>query len=347
MTPRRMDATSIIPATIEARLSPTQPWADPAAVVSVCIVNWNCRDLLRDCLTSLLDRPQGVTFEVIVIDNASTDGAADMVAAAFPTVRLFRNPANLGFSRANNQAAAVAKGEYFFFLNNDTVVPAMTLSRLTQYARSHPNVGMIGPRLVGVNGDEQISYRRKPTLDALFHRIGLLRWTGLYRKAYYDYRRQTFHPDGIKTVEALMGAAVFLPRAAFEKSGRWDEKYPFGGEDLDLSAQVGQHHQVVYHGHVTVVHYGRVSSRSNAGYVTGNVAIGYVHYFRKAGEKPRRIALYKLLVALDAPIQFTIKCGQGLVRRLLGRKAEATKSFESARGFGGFIKNDLLRFWRS
>lgn len=316
-------------------------------VVSVCIVNWNCRDHLRDCLASLLDSPQGVPFEIIVIDNASTDGAAEMVESAFPTVRLLRNPANLGFSRANNQAAAVARGDYFFFLNNDTVVPPQTLGRLVRYAKAHPNVGMIGPRLVGADGADQISYRRKPTLAALVHRIGLIRWTGLFRKAYYQYRRQTYRAEGIKTVEALMGAAVFLPRLAFERSGTWDEHFPFGGEDLDLSAQVGRHHQVVYHGHVTVVHYGRVSSRSNIGYVSGNVAIGYVHYFRKAGESRRRLLAYKALVTLDAPLQFVGKLVQGGFRRLLGRKAEAAKSFESVRGFGHFLGRDLLRFWKA
>src|SRR5947208_15400523 len=80
-----------------------------APAVSVCIANWNCVELLRRCLQSLLDQPQGVSFEVVVVDNASTDGAADMVAAEFPQVELIRNADNRGFSKANNQAAAVAR----------------------------------------------------------------------------------------------------------------------------------------------------------------------------------------------------------------------------------------------
>src|SRR5688572_26671222 len=95
--------------------------------VSVCIANWNCRDLLRTCLASLLRQPQGVRLEVVVVDNASTDGAAEMVAAEFPEVTLIRNATNKGFSRASNQAAHHSSGRYLFFLNNDTVVPSLGL----------------------------------------------------------------------------------------------------------------------------------------------------------------------------------------------------------------------------
>src|SRR5437588_11719631 len=86
-------------------------FADPVDV-TVCIVNWNCRDLLRACLRSLLEQPQGVGLEVIVVDNASTDGAAELVAEEFPEVLLIRNSENRGFSAANNQAAAQARGRY-------------------------------------------------------------------------------------------------------------------------------------------------------------------------------------------------------------------------------------------
>src|SRR5947209_516430 len=106
--------------------------------VTVCIANWNCRELLRACLESLHDQPQGVRLETVVVDNGSHDGAAEMVARDFPEAILIRNGENRGFARANNQAAAQARGRYLFFLNNDTVVPAGALRRLIAYADAHP-----------------------------------------------------------------------------------------------------------------------------------------------------------------------------------------------------------------
>jgi GT2 family glycosyltransferase len=330
-----------------AGLRSAPPPVDPSPVVSVCIANWNGRALLRRCLDSVFENPQGVSFEVVVVDNASADGAADMVAEDFPQVRLVRNPANLGFSRANNQAATVARGRYLFFLNNDTELPPFALRSFVDYAEANPAVGMLGPRLVGLDGGFQVSYRRKPTLRALLHRISFFRWIGLFRRTYYEYRRATFDPAGVKPVEVLMGAAVFLPRAAFETAGRWEERYRFGGEDLDLSTQVGKRQPVVFFGDVDVRHTGRVASRANVGYVAGNVAVGYATYLRRAGVGPISLAVYKACVTLDAPVVVATKWMQSVVRSVRGRPVKAVKSRAAARGAWHFLTRDLVRFWRA
>lgn len=338
--------TQVLPAPLDTTTAKAAK--RPAAPdVSVCIANWNCRGLLRRCLESLFDQDQGVNFEVVVVDNASSDGAAEMIAAEFPQVTLVRNAENRGFSKANNQAAALARGRYLFFLNNDTVVPPDTLRKFLEFAQANPSVGMVGPRLRGTDGAFQISYRRRPTLAALLHRISLLRWTGLFRRAYYDYRRDSFDPQGVRPVEVLMGAAVFLPRAVFEDSGRWDEQYRFGGEDIDLSTQVGRRRELMYVGDVEVMHHGRVSSRKNIGFAAPNVAIGYVRYFRKAGASPAALAIYKALVTLDAPVQYAGKLAQGVVRFLSGRRAKAAKSWLAARGLWHFMRHELRRFWKA
>ena len=318
---------------------------DDEPIVSVCIVNWNCRELLRRCLTTLHERPQGVPFETIVVDNASADGAAEMVAADFPQVNLIRNAVNLGFSKGNNQAATAAHGRYFFFLNNDTEVPPHAIVEFVEFAEANPDVAMIGPRLRGADGEPQISYRAKPTLGALFHRISLLRWTRVFRPAYYRYRRETFDPHAVRPVEVLMGAAVFLPRAAFEQSGCWDERYRFGGEDLDLSTQAGRFGDVVFFSDVEILHYGRVSSRANVGFAQPNVAIGYVHYFRKAGVGARALLVYKVLVTLDTPVQIVEKSVQTAFRFCTGRREKAKKSWLTVRGLWRFLRSELPRFW--
>jgi len=323
------------------------PRTTNAVALSVCIANWNCCELLRRCLQSLHHHEQGVAFETIVADNGSSDGAAEMVAREFPQVRLIRNDGNRGFSIASNQAASVARGRHLLFLNNDTDLPADTLRKFVDYLDRHPQVGMIGPRLRGRDGRNQISYRRRPTLAALLHRVSLLRWTGLFRRAYYDYRRSDYTPYGTQQVEILMGAAVVLPREVFVRCGRWDEQFRFGVEDIDLSTQVGKIKPVVFLGDIEITHYGREASRGNIRFAAPNVAIGYVRYLRKAGVSPRALAVYKLLVTLDAPLQMIAKWLQGLARQLRGDRVKARKSRLAARGLWHFCRDELRRFWHA
>lgn len=318
-----------------------------APEVSVCIANWNCTALLRKCLRSLFHNPQGVRFEVVVVDNASTDGAADMVAAEFPQVILIRNPSNRGFAAASNQAATRSRGRYLFFLNNDTEVFAHTLKRLHDHAVANPAAGMFGPLLREANGNVQISYRRRPTLPALLHKLAVVRWTGLFRKAHAEYRRGSFHPDGVRPVEVLMGSAVFVSREVFEEAGRWDERYRFGVEDIDLSTQVSRKRAVVYAGDVEVIHHGRASSRENVGYVAPSVTTGYVQYFRKSGVRPWTLFWYKLAVTLNAPIQLVEKTVEAAARRVVGHRKDASRSWATVRGVWSFLRHELLRFWRA
>jgi GT2 family glycosyltransferase len=321
--------------------------ADDLIDVSVCIANWNCRDLLRACLASLRDHDPSRTVEVVVIDNASTDGAADMVEREFPEVVLHRNATNVGFARANNQAAELARGRFLFFLNNDTVVPPGSLRRLIDYCEAHPGVGMVGPRLRDGAGQPQVSYRRRPTLATFLHRTYLLRWTGLLRGPYRRYRRQEFDPNATRLVEVLMGAAMFLPREVFFTCGAWDEDFAFGGEDIELSARVSRHYQVVYLPGVEITHYGRVSTRQHIGFVSTNMAIGFVRYLRKSGCSRAGLVLYKLMVTLDAPLQMADKALQYLWRRLHGRREKADKSLLVLRGLGHFLLKGLAPFWKA
>ncbi|MFO0807205.1 MAG: glycosyltransferase family 2 protein [Gemmataceae bacterium] len=325
-----------------------QSFADDGPIdVTVCIANWNCRELLRACLESLHDQPQGVRLETVVVDNGSSDGAPEMIARDFPEVVLIRNATNAGFSAANNQAAARARGRYLFFLNNDTAVPAGAIRKLVQFADAHPEYGMIGPRLRDPSGASQISYRRQPTVAALLHRTSLLRWTGLLKRAYGRYRRRDFDPEVCRPVETLMGAAVLLPRDVFFGCGGWDEGFTFGGEDIDLSLRVSRVKPVVYFPGTEVTHHGRVSSRLNVSFAEPNTIIGYVRMLRKSGAPRVGLVLYKLVVSVDAPLSWLTKATQYGWRRLTGRPDRAEKSRLAMAGLGTFLTSGLGRFWRA
>jgi N-acetylglucosaminyl-diphospho-decaprenol L-rhamnosyltransferase len=316
--------------------------------LSVCIVNWNSRDLLRQCLDSIQRADTaGLTVETIVVDNGSSDGSAEMVAREFPQVVLVQNADNTGFARANNQAADVARGRWLLFLNNDTIVGRQSLGQMVEFMRRNPNVGMAGPRLLGADGRPQISYRTRPTLAALMHRIPLVRWTGLFRRAYQRYRRRTFDPAMSGPVETLMGAAVCLPREVFFEHGGWDDGFAFGAEDLDLSARVGQTHQVVFFPGADIVHLGSVSSRANSGFVYTGMECGYVRYLRKQGSRPWTLLLYKLLFTLSLPLALLLHAIGAARHRVRPGRSSAGKASGQLRAVWHFSTRGLGSFWRA
>ena len=151
----------------------------------------------------------------------------------------------------------------------------------------------------------------------------------------------------MRSVEVLMGAAVFLSREMFEACGRWDESYRFGVEDIDLSTQVKRRGTLLFVSHVQIVHYGRVSGRANVGFAAPNVAIGYVHYFRKAGASRLALLAYKLLVTADAPVQIGIKLVEAGCRHITQRPIKAKKSLIAVRGLWAFLRHELVRFWKA
>lgn len=315
--------------------------------ISVCIVNWNCRDYLQGCLQSLREAAQEIALEVLVVDNGSRDGAADMVAELFPEVVLIRNADNAGFARGNNQAAALAQGRYLLFLNNDTIVPPGTLQGLLDYATAHPELGIIGPRLCDERGRTQLSSRTRPTLGALLHRITWLRWLGVFRGAYRRYRgRDADKSFAPRPAEVLMGAALLMPRTVFRTCGPWNEEYTFGGEDIDLCTRVGRHYRVVYHPGWEIVHYGRVSSRQHIGFSYSHTIIGITRFLRKSGCSPAGLLFYKLALTLDAPLRWGGHALRYTWRRLRGQPHRAARSRLIMRALEYFLTHGLLALWR-
>jgi GT2 family glycosyltransferase len=315
--------------------------------ISVCIVNWNCRDLLADCLRSLRQQPPGVSWEVIVVDNASTDGATNMVEHEFQEVILVRNQSNLGFSRANNQAARLARGRYLLFLNNDTAVPPGALEELVHYADANPGFGILGPRLRDSRGRIQTSYRNMITVPALLHRTVLFRWTGMFRRSYSRCRRESFDPESTREVEVLMGAALLLPRKVFFDAGMWDEGYTFGGEDMDLCYRVRRSLPVVYHPAIEIIHHGRASTRQHLRFTSRNIPAGFVRFLRRTNTSSMALVLYKCAATLDGPLQLLRNGCLFLLRRTLRQRQKASQSLRAFQSSWYFLTRGLVEFWKA
>ena len=217
---------------------PQSPQARNPAV-SVVIVGWNVREFLRACLESLRPAWAGGQAEVIVVDNASTDGTAALVRDAFPTVRLLANATNRGFGAANNQGMAAARGRYFFLLNPDTVVLPGVLETLVAFLDAHPQAGMAAPRLLNPDGSLQRNAFRFPGLAQvaldLFPLHPRLLESALNGR--YPQERRATEPFAI---DHPLGAALFVRRAVWEQTGGFDEGYFMYAEEVDWCRRIRQ-----------------------------------------------------------------------------------------------------------
>lgn len=205
----------------------------PFPDLSVCIVNWNTRCDLEEALGSILNSDPGVKLEVVVLDNASEDGSAEMVRGRFPTVALLESGDNLGFARGYNRAAGEAKGRHLLMLNPDTVVGEGALARLVSFLDSEPEAGAAGPRLVNEDGSLQFSCRRFPgALAAVFRNtpLGRLAPGNRYTR---DYLMSDWDHGEEREVDWISGAAMCIRREAWEGVGGFDEGYFMYAEDMD------------------------------------------------------------------------------------------------------------------
>ena len=315
--------------------------------LSICIVNWNRRDLLRGLLNSLNGACAGFVAEIIVVDNASVDASVEMIAADFPDIVLLQNTKNLGFSRANNQALAKARGRNVLFLNNDTIASRGALAAMISFLDQHAGVVAVGARLTGRDGRVRDRYAVLPTLPILLHRLRLMRWLGLFRSAYRRYRRGSFEPNRSQRVEVICGSAILVRREQFLSCGAWDEGFEFGCEDFDLSARLSQIGDLYYLAEAEIVHLGGESSQSNLGFVYCGYECGCARYLAK--HAPSRFApwIYKLLVTVDMPFRILALLMEYGLKRLKGQRERADRTWRRIAAASEFSFYHLFRFWRS
>lgn len=321
----------------------------PAVDVSICIVNWNGRQLLQDCLVSLKrSSDEGLRTEIIVVDNASTDGAPELVAREFPDARLIRNSANVGFGRANNQAAAIARGRFLFFLNNDTVVPPGTIAALAAYMNANPSAAIVAPKLCRPNGELQIACHRFPTMARLLRSTLLFRWI----RALPMTDRSSWLPSPASlddhVVEAVIGAAMMVDARRFHQIDGWDESFPFGSEDFDLCQRMRAIGSTVYYPAARVVHHGRVSTNENVQFALPGRKVGWIRFLRNAGHSTMSLFLFKAALSLDAVVQLGLRSVDvALIKSSTRRQRNLSKRLAQLKGLRSFVFHGLPMFWRA
>ena len=244
--------------------------------VSIVIVNYNVRDFLEQCLRSVFRATGGIDSEVFVVDNHSVDGSQAMVRDKFPQVNLIENHQNLGFSKANNQALRLVKGEYVLVLNPDTLLEEETIRKCIFFMDSHPEAGALGVKMI--NGKGKFlpeSKRALPTPAVAFYKMfGLAKLFPKSQK-FGKYHLSYLDKDKIHSVEILCGAFMFIRKEALNKAGLFDEDFFMYGEDIDLSYRLIKAGYLNYYfPESTIIHYKGESTRKSS--------VNYVLMFYKA-----------------------------------------------------------------
>jgi GT2 family glycosyltransferase len=232
--------------------------------ISIIIVSWNARHHLWNCLESIRETGGSLVRQVIVVDNASTDGSPEMVSELFPEVTLIRLSENLGFARANNLGLKRASGNYLALVNSDVIVHKECFARLVEFLENHHEVGLVGPKILGADGQLQRTCRQLPTLWNTLCRTLVL--DSLFPNHPWFSGREMRHwnHENQADVEVLSGCFWLARREAVEKVGGLDERFFFYAEDVDWCKRFHDTNwKVVFVPQATATHFGGGSS-SNA-----------------------------------------------------------------------------------
>lgn len=226
--------------------------------ISVIIVNFNTKKETSDCINSCLKEGSGLKTEIIVLDNASSDGSPAYLTEKFKNnknVMILKNSYNDGFSKGVNIGLKISKGKYKYLLNSDTIVNKNTFKKLIDYSKDHPDIGVIGTKLILPDGSTQKSCFNFPGILYAIEEY----WFG--KKAKFS----SFYKENTSEVDAVVGASFLITPKAYEKVGLFDERYFMYFEDIDYCKRVSNAGlKVIYLSDLTVFHYHGLSGNKLA-----------------------------------------------------------------------------------
>ena len=310
-------------------------------MVSIIIVSWNARDYLKQCLESLTPAVCRYPMEIIVVDNASSDGTPELVESGFPHVCLIRNAANLGFAKANNIGIAQGRGHYLALINSDVKVLPDCITWLVDYCEQYPEAGMVGPRIIGRDGKLQRSCRGFPGVWNMFCRALALDAFFPRSTWFSGFLLSHWPQDCLRQVDMLTGCFWLVRRQALAQVGLLDERFFMYGEDMDWSKRFRDHGwKLVFVPSAQAIHYGGASS-ANAPvrfYIERHRAD--LQYWQKHHSRPA-VSGYFLLTCLHLSLRLVGYSAACLFRR----SARETCSYKARRSLAAlkWLLSDGIR----
>ena len=269
--------------------------------LSIIIVNWNSKDFVRKCLSSVYANTRDISFEIIVVDGASFDGCGEMLAREFPEVRFIQLEENLGFAKANNLGFEQSQGECVLFLNPDTEVVGDAIKVLHNFLKEHGDAGIVGAKLLNTNGSVQTSsVQAFPTVLNQMLDMEILRraWPKL---SFWGMAPLFSNDTSSAEAEVISGACLMLTRTTFQKIGRFSDDYFLYAEDLDLCYKTRLAGLKNYYVPVAVItHHGGGSSRQTQSVFSTVMMRESVHRFLKKFRGRGYGAAFRAGVALSA-----------------------------------------------
>jgi GT2 family glycosyltransferase len=301
---------------------------------AVCVINYNTRDLLRECLRSVMTENAD---EIVVVDSASTDSTVEMMQAEFPAIPLIALETNIGFGAASNRGIERCRSAHIVLLNADTQMQPGSLQALCEYLKKHPQVAIIGPRLLNPDGTLQTSCFHFPTpLHIFLYISGLYRW--IPRLPILNQRTlQKITNESAKPVPWILGAALAFRRQTFEESGGFDENFFMYFEEVDLCYRLSaQGRQIHFVPEAEIIHVGGGSTIQNRTWSYVQFFASLTQFYRKHYSRSlltemvfmvKIVVFFKLVrdflllrMARDAKQQSTLAVNLDMHRQLLCRQ---------------------------
>lgn len=295
--------------------------------VSIIIVNWNTKGLLRNCMTSIYQRAGDIDYEVIVVDNGSTDGSAEMVKNDFTQVQLIENPQNRGFAAANNQGMTIAKGRYVLLLNSDTVVLDNSIAKTASFADSHPQAGVVGCQVLNPDNTVQPTCFMFPSILNM-----LLSCTYLYKlfpKSRFFGREQMTWWDRTdeREVDVVTGCFMLVRREAIEQVGMMDERFFMYGEETDWCYRFKKKGwKVIFAPVGRIIHFGSQSALQKPAAMIVQLRLSILKFIRKHYHWPAHL-IARFLVAVFFAVRLPVWLAMYAFKR--GQRNEAAVKMQA------------------